>query len=341
MVSYLGKKIKFIFISCPENNYLPYIFKRDFLFCLFLGLLIMRLAVLPFLVYFPKSAFFAKIISYDLIALLNSQRQTLGLSALKENSQLKQAAELKAQDMLDKDYFSHQSPEGLTGWYWIKQTGYAYQIAGENLAIGFIDSSEVHRAWNESSLHRQNLLRPDFIDVGIAVAEGDFEGSRVTVVVQLFGTPKQTPQIVPAAEAKESETPLLEIPTVIVEPEPVPAVSEETPQGQEPALEPESTSGPIEKPFEFNFWGFLIDKYNQVGRQLILAIAALLVFILLVNFLIALIGSALMKPRRVAVGGFMPRVILMILGLGLLSFLDKSLIIQIIPHSLEILSWSV
>ncbi|GAH47620.1 unnamed protein product, partial [marine sediment metagenome] len=85
--------------------------------------------------------------------------ESLGLSALRENPQLSKAALLKAQDMLENDYFAHRSPEGITGWYWIKKAGYNYQRAGENLAIAFLDSEEVHKAWNDSSLQHYLLFQ--------------------------------------------------------------------------------------------------------------------------------------------------------------------------------------
>ncbi len=92
-----------------------------------------------------------------MLELTNEERIDNGLSALELNPKLELAAQQKAQDILSKDYFAHQSPDGFTPWYWFEKVGYDYQYAGENLAIGFLDSEEVSQAWLESPSHRANL----------------------------------------------------------------------------------------------------------------------------------------------------------------------------------------
>ncbi|MFA0783493.1 CAP domain-containing protein, partial [Fervidibacter sacchari] len=89
---------------------------------------------------------------------MNAERRERKLPPLSENPILNQSAYLKAKDILDKDYFSHFSPDGLSPWYWFKLSGYDYQFAGENLAIGFLDSKEVHDALMSSPTHKQNIL---------------------------------------------------------------------------------------------------------------------------------------------------------------------------------------
>jgi len=124
----------------------------------------------------------------SLIALANSSRAQAGLGDLSNNSQLESAAFAKANDMLEKDYFAHTSPEGKTPWDFIKEAGYGYVYAGENLAIGYTDAAELHNAWMNSPSHRDNILNPNFKEIGIAVASGEYEGSETTVVVQMFGS---------------------------------------------------------------------------------------------------------------------------------------------------------
>jgi len=192
MAENIRLKLKLIFVPGQENNYRPkFLESRVLIWCL-LALFILKLITVPFLIYFPKSALFGDISKIALIKMLNQDRKEAGLGPLKENTVLNSAAVLKAQDMLAKDYFSHQSPGGVNPWYWFKQAGYNYKIAGENLAIGFLDSSEVNQAWLDSPLHRANLLNSNYKDVGIAILKGDFQGNETTVVVQLFGTPQQT-----------------------------------------------------------------------------------------------------------------------------------------------------
>ncbi len=206
MTENIRLKLKLIFVPGQENNYRPkFLESRVLIWCL-LALFILKLITVPFLIYFPKSALFSDISKIILIELLNKDRQSAGLQSLKENTVLDNAAVLKAQDILEKDYFSHQSPEGVSPWHWFKIAGYNYKIAGENLAIGFLDSGEVNQAWLDSPSHKANLLNSNYKDVGIAILKGDFQGNETTVVVQLFGTPQQTitgPKVQTKEQVKE------------------------------------------------------------------------------------------------------------------------------------------
>jgi len=119
-----------------------------------------------------------------LIDALNKDRERQNLSILKENSILTLVAQTKADDMAQKGYFSHNSPDGIKPWYFFKLLGYKYTYAGENLAEGFKTATETEKAWIESSEHRTNILNPYFKDVGIGIAEG-INGP---IVVQEFGS---------------------------------------------------------------------------------------------------------------------------------------------------------
>lgn len=105
------------------------------------------------------------------------------------NEDLAKAAKLKAEDMLVKGYFAHQSPTGITPWFWLKKVGYDFAYAGENLAVDFTESADVQRAWLNSPKHRENIVNPNFREVGIATIDGVFEGKPTTFVVEFFGTP--------------------------------------------------------------------------------------------------------------------------------------------------------
>ncbi|PIT94600.1 hypothetical protein COT96_03040, partial [Candidatus Falkowbacteria bacterium CG10_big_fil_rev_8_21_14_0_10_38_22] len=150
MVQKILSKFKLIFIPCKENRYRPKVLDTKFLLYYLIFLFTLKILIIPFIIYFPKSIFFAEITNNAIIEFTNQERQLTGLSFLKENPVLDQAAYLKAQDILEKSYFSHKSPEGISPWYWFKKAGYDYKFAGENLAIGFLDSEEVINAWYDS-----------------------------------------------------------------------------------------------------------------------------------------------------------------------------------------------
>lgn len=126
------------------------------------------------------------------IELTNKERLSAGVTTLKENSELDQAALAKATDMFESNYWAHVSPTGTQPWYFITKAGYKYQHAGENLARDFGNPKDVVTAWMASPTHRQNLLDDRYRDVGVAVMDGYINGVETTLVVQLFGSPTQT-----------------------------------------------------------------------------------------------------------------------------------------------------
>jgi uncharacterized protein YkwD len=120
----------------------------------------------------------------------NQERIDNGRKALKENSELDAAAKKKAQDILAKQYFDHVNPDGKGPDYFVSTAGYDYLTIGENLALGnFADDKALVDAWMASPGHRENILRSQFQEIGIAVVRGNYEGETVWVAVQEFGAP--------------------------------------------------------------------------------------------------------------------------------------------------------
>jgi hypothetical protein len=128
----------------------------------------------------------------EIIVQTNESRAQSGLSELKENKKLDLAALDKAQDMLKNGYFAHFSPNNKSPWDFIIVSGYNYNYAGENLAIGYIDRVELMQAWLNSPTHKANILNKDFTEIGVAVLKGKFKGEENTVVVQMFGQETNT-----------------------------------------------------------------------------------------------------------------------------------------------------
>lgn len=333
MIKKIIKNLKLLVVACPENNFQPRFLEVNFLFRLVLIFLILRIIVLPFYFYFPKSLFFAQIISQDILELLNNERQSLGLNSLKQDPKLEKAALLKAQDMFNKDYFGHQSPDGISGWYWIKMSSYDYAAAGENLAIGFVDSEEVHQAWNESELHRQNLLSPYFEDVGIVVLKGNFQNQETTVVVQLFGKPKTTttPTTTPGVVTIEEQesTPEIEIKT-----EPETEIETEVPEEVASSLSTDLVEQELS--LKSGIWQFLVQKYSNFLRGFIFFIVFIILIILISNLIVIVVLSLPKKQKLVIARAVIPASLLTIIVLLVLAILDKSFLIQFIPHHLQI-----
>ncbi len=104
---------------------------------------------------------------------------------LKINEKLTRAAQLKAEDIIARNYFDHTGPDGEPPWVWLDKVDYDYAAAGENLAIDVNDPKVLIDAWINSPSHAKNILNENFIDVGIGIAKGRI-GDRKTIVVVMF-----------------------------------------------------------------------------------------------------------------------------------------------------------
>lgn len=124
-----------------------------------------------------------------MLELTNKSRKEVGVLELTLSEQLVSAAEAKVNDMLDNQYFNHESPGGKTPWEFIRSAGYEYSFAGENLAMDFVSAEGVHTAFMKSDSHRENILNAKYSEVGISVKKGIFEGRETIFVVEEFGSP--------------------------------------------------------------------------------------------------------------------------------------------------------
>lgn len=126
-----------------------------------------------------------------LLAATNQSRLDDRETPLSLNPQLAAAAQAKANDMVRRNYWSHNTPDGQTPWSFILRSGYSYDRAGENLAYGFADGQAVQQAWLHSPEHRANVLNPAFQAVGFGFASSpDYvtHGAAV-VVVAMYASP--------------------------------------------------------------------------------------------------------------------------------------------------------
>lgn len=132
----------------------------------------------------------------NLTRLTNEERAKAGLPPVTENALLNASAQAKAQDMANRNYWSHDTPDGIEPWSFITAQGYSYSTAGENLACGFKDdSAEVIVGWMNSPTHKENIVNPKYSEVGFGILEtpnytcGNFPQSKRTIIVQHFATP--------------------------------------------------------------------------------------------------------------------------------------------------------
>ena len=118
----------------------------------------------------------------EVFDLINKQRTNNGLAALKNDSEVQRVARIKAQDMVDNNYFSHTSPTYGSPFDMLKSFKISYKPAGENIAGNSSNSSAV-TAWMNSSGHKANILNSNFNYTGIGVVSSPKYGK---MYVQLF-----------------------------------------------------------------------------------------------------------------------------------------------------------
>ncbi|MBM3251089.1 MAG: hypothetical protein FJZ07_02550 [Candidatus Nealsonbacteria bacterium] len=165
---------------------MKFFFKDEAFICYFI-LAVFALILSSVFYQIQIDKFLANITQTLVIEEINPVRASYGLSHLKTNEKLTQAAQLKAEDMLARNYFSHTGPEGEPPWFWLEYVGYQYIAAGENLAIDVNDPIVLRDAWMASPSHAKSILNSYFTDIGIGVARGKMEERNTLVVVMFLG----------------------------------------------------------------------------------------------------------------------------------------------------------
>lgn len=107
----------------------------------------------------------------EVVDLVNVERSKQGISPLTLDAQVSSVATKKSQDMIDNNYFDHNSPTYGSPFDMMKKFGISYKTAGENIAMGQKTPKEVVNAWMNSEGHRKNILNSKFTKIGVGVAK--------------------------------------------------------------------------------------------------------------------------------------------------------------------------
>lgn len=118
----------------------------------------------------------------ELLSLINSEREKNNLSALKIDKDLQNVARLKANDLVDNNYFSHISPVYGTPFEMLKSNKISYKTASENIA-GNPSISGAFESWMNSDSHKNNILSNNYNYTGLAVVDSIAYGK---IIVELF-----------------------------------------------------------------------------------------------------------------------------------------------------------
>jgi len=107
----------------------------------------------------------------EVIRLVNAERAKNGLPALKTNWEVSRVARYKSQDMINKNYFAHQSPTYGSPFDMMESFGIKFSAAGENIAKGQKTPAEVMNAWMNSPGHKSNILSRSYTEIGVGLAK--------------------------------------------------------------------------------------------------------------------------------------------------------------------------
>jgi hypothetical protein len=324
------QRIRDLIIPSESNNYKSrFLQSKTLLYCV-VFLLILKIVFTLLSVNIAPNVFFADITKNALENFVNQTRQAIGLKPLAENQKLNYAAQLKAENMIQEQYFQHTSPSGITPWVWFVKAGYNYHYAGENLAIGFYESEEVFNAWLNSPTHKENIVNPNYTEVGTSVLKGFGGSDNSIVVVQEFGSPqvaKVTPKNINQG-------------TVVTQPKPQTTTNKKVTEGNtttpvvvtekvlSETIESNSSIGEPTGNTVNNLWAKILSQliynYSMWIEKIILAISFIVMGVLLtllfLNFNINLHKQLVF------------RALLIVVLLLTATLIDKEFIISLIPH---------
>jgi uncharacterized protein YkwD len=126
-----------------------------------------------------------------IVRAINRQRARHGLARLRSNRRLARAADFHSWEMLDADYFAHESRDGSPFHQRVRRY-VSYRAIGETLAMvgscGKRSPRRIVRMWMNSPGHRAILLSSSYRRVGLGKRTGDYGGSRACLVTADFGS---------------------------------------------------------------------------------------------------------------------------------------------------------
>lgn len=104
------------------------------------------------------------------LELVNQERAKVGADPLKIDQQLDRAADIHTQYQANTDNMTHVGNKGSSLGDRVNATNYEWSRIGENVAAGYTTPEAVVEGWMNSPGHRDNILNPEFEEIGISYA---------------------------------------------------------------------------------------------------------------------------------------------------------------------------
>lgn len=113
------------------------------------------------------------------LRIINSYRAEKGIAPLRLDEDLTVVACARAEEIAWSGKHSHRRPNGKSGLTIFIDAGIETGTAGENLGYVYDSPEDVCQAWKESDSHYENLMNPDFVEIGIGVAADPDENGKL------------------------------------------------------------------------------------------------------------------------------------------------------------------
>ncbi|MFV0502685.1 MAG: stalk domain-containing protein [Lachnospirales bacterium] len=121
----------------------------------------------------------------EVLRLVNIERNKAGVAPLQSSKDLMRIAQLKAEEMEELGYFSHESPVYGSPSEFATHYGYSNGI-GENIVNNFLSPEETMTRFMNSDGHRENILNSGYRYLGIG-RSGENDASKLSGYgVQMF-----------------------------------------------------------------------------------------------------------------------------------------------------------
>lgn len=117
----------------------------------------------------------------DMLGRLNAIRNEYSLTALSIDDRLNKAAQLHSDDMADRDFFDHQTPDGARMTDRADAFGYRWKLLLENIAAGHDNSAAAVDGWMHSEGHRAAILNAKGRDAGMGYTFREEDRGTVTM----------------------------------------------------------------------------------------------------------------------------------------------------------------
>jgi uncharacterized protein YkwD/uncharacterized membrane protein required for colicin V production len=111
----------------------------------------------------------------QMLRMVNQEREANGLAPVVMDRHLRTVARSHSQDMLERGYFSHYTPDGLSPFDRMNAADIEYTYAGENLALAPSVELAMQGLMNSPG-HRANILSPNFQKLGVGAIDAGIYG---------------------------------------------------------------------------------------------------------------------------------------------------------------------